>query len=59
MSYGVGHRHCSDPALLWLWCWLAGAPAIPPLAWETLDATDAALKKKREKEKNPIENLEK
>ena len=22
MSWGVGHRYSSDPALLWLWMWL-------------------------------------
>ena len=31
---GVGHRHSSDPALLWLWCRLATAAQIQPLDWE-------------------------
>ena len=35
-----------DPALLWLWCRLATAALIPPLAWELPYATGAALKNK-------------
>ena len=35
-----------DPALLWLWCRLAAAAQIQPLAWELPYATGAALKKK-------------
>ena len=40
--------------LLWLWCRLAAAALIQPLAWEPLYATDVALKraKKKKKEKN-------
>ena len=34
MSCGVGCRHGSDPALLWLWRRLAAAAPIRPLAWE-------------------------
>ena len=41
----------SDPALrikdvvmLWLWCRLAAAAAIQPLAWELAYATSVALK---------------
>ena len=49
MSYGVGHRHSSDPALLWLW--LAAIALIRPLAWELPCAADAALKKKKKKTK--------
>ena len=41
MSCGVGHRHSSDPVLLWLWP--AGAAWIQPLAWEL----GAALKSKK------------
>ena len=29
---GIGHRHGSDPALLWLWCRPAAAAPIQPLA---------------------------
>ena len=49
MSYGVGHRHSSDPALLWLWRRLAGTSPIRPLAWETPYALGVALKKKKKK----------
>ena len=48
MSYGVGRRHSSDPALLWLWLWLwpAAAAPIQPLAWKLLYEASTALKKK-------------
>ena len=42
MSCGVGHRHCSDPALLWLWCRPVAAAPIQPLAWEPPYAAGAA-----------------
>ena len=45
MSCGVGLRHCSDLALLWLWCRLAAAAPIQPLVWELPYAMDLALKK--------------
>ena len=35
-----------DPALLWLWCRLAAAVLIRPLAWEPPYAAGAALKDK-------------
>ena len=44
MGYGVGRRRSSDPALLWLWCRLAAAALLGPLAWEPPCATGAALK---------------
>ena len=44
MSCGAGHRHGSDPTLLWLWCWLAAVVPIGPLAWELPHATSVALK---------------
>ena len=34
MRCGIGHRHGSDLALLLLWCTLAAAAPIRPLAWE-------------------------
>ena len=46
MSCGVGRRHDTDLAWLWLWCRLAAAAPIPPLAWELPDAAGVALKKK-------------
>ena len=36
-----------DPALLWLWCRLAAAAPIQPLAWELPYAASAALKGKK------------
>ena len=44
-SCGIGHRCGSDLALLWLWCSLATAAPIQPLAWK--QAAGAAIKKKR------------
>ena len=49
MSCGVGRRCGSDLALLWLWCRLAAAAPIGPLAWELVYPAGAALKKKRKK----------
>ena len=53
MSCGVGHRHSSDPMLLWLWLWLwpAAVVLIGPLAWELTYDTGAALKKTAKKKK--------
>ena len=48
MSCGIGHRHGSDPALLWHR--RAATDPIRPLAWEPPYAVGAALKSK---EKNP------
>ena len=47
MSCGVGHRDGSDPVLLWLWCRVAAAAPIRPLAWELPYAAGVALKKKK------------
>ena len=52
MSCGVGHRHGSDPALLWLRHRQAATATIRPLAWEPPCAMGAALK--RQKPKNKI-----
>ena len=35
--------------MLWLWCWLAAAALIQPLAWECPYAASAALKKAKKK----------
>ena len=51
MSCGVGHRHDSDPALLWLWCMSAAVALIGPLAWEPPCAVGAALKGQKTKKK--------
>ena len=64
MSYGVGCRCHSDPALLWLWRRPAATALIRPLAWEPPYATGAALekgketRKKKKKEKKQYLNKE-
>ena len=45
MSCGVGHRHGSDPELLWQWSRPAATAPIGPLAWELPYAAGAALKR--------------
>ena len=54
MSYGVGHRRSSDPALLSLWLWRRPAATAPiqPLAWEPPYALCAALKRQKQKQTN-------
>ena len=47
MSCGVGCRHGSDLALLWLWCKQAAVAPVPPLAWEPPCAVGTALKSKQ------------
>ena len=47
MSYGVGRRHGSDPALLWLQHRLVATVPILPLAWEAPYAGGVALKRKK------------
>ena len=59
MSCGVGHRPGSDPTLLWLWCRLAFAALIRPLAWELPYAAGVALKKKKKKKKRKEKKKEK
>ena len=49
MSCGVGCKHGSDPALLWLWHKLAAAVLIQTLAWELLLMKGAVLKRKKKK----------
>ena len=49
MSCGVGHRHGSNPVLLWLWHRPAAKALIRPLTWEPPCATGAALKRKKKK----------
>ena len=51
MSYGVGHRHGSDPELLWLWHRPATTVLIGPLAWEPPHAAGATLKRQKDKKK--------
>ena len=49
MSCGVGYRHGSDLALLWLWCRPAATALTQPVAWEPLYATGVALKRQKKK----------
>ena len=47
----MGRRRGSDPALLWLWCRVAAAALIRPLAWDLPYAAGAGIKKKKKKKK--------
>ena len=49
MSCGVGCRHGSDLALLWLWCKPAAVALIRHLAWEPPYSMGAALEKTKKK----------
>ena len=49
MSCGVGRRHGSDLALLWLWRRPAATAPIRPRAWEPPYAAGAALKGQKTK----------
>ena len=53
MSCGVGRRHGSDPALLWLWHRPVATALIQLLAWEPPCAAGAAqeIAKKTKKKK--------
>ena len=48
----VGHRHCSDLALLWLWCRLAAVAPIGSLAWEPPYAVESGPRKGKKTKKN-------
>ena len=49
VSCGVGHRHGSDLALLWLWRRQAATAPIRPLAWELPYAAGVALRRIKKK----------
>ena len=51
MSCGVGGRHGSDPAWLWLWLKPVATSPIGPLAWEPPYAAGVALKRQKAKNK--------
>ena len=55
MSYGVGRRCGSDPALLWLWHRPEATAPVGPRTWEPPYAMGVALFRQREKKKE--ENL--
>ena len=54
MNCGVGHRHSSDPTLLWLGYRPAVVASIQPLAWELAYAAGVALKSKEKKKKKTV-----
>ena len=59
VSYGVGRRQGSDPALLWPWCRPEATAVVRLLAWDPPYAAGAALKrqkKKRKRKKKEREN---
>ena len=58
MSCGVGHRHGSDPKLLWLWHRPAATALIRPLAWGPPYAVGATLKKTKKKKRKGINKIE-
>ena len=58
MSCGVGHRHSSDLALLWLWHKPAAVALIRPLAWEPPHVIGAALRQKtKDRKKKKLQQL--
>ena len=50
MSCGVGRRHGSDPALLWLWGRPEAVTLTWPLVWEPPYASNEALKTKKKQQ---------
>ena len=58
MGCGVGCRHGSNPALLWLWGRPAAMAPIGPLAWELPYASGVA-KKWQKDQKNKIKQTNK
>ena len=52
MSYGIGCRLGSDPALLWLWRRPEATAPIGPLVWEPPYAVGAAQKIAKKKKEN-------
>ena len=51
MICGVGRRHGSGLALLWLWCRPEASAPTGPLAWEPPYAAEVALEKEKKKKK--------
>ena len=51
MNRGIGRRHGSDVALLWLWRRLTATAPIRPLAWKTPYAMGGALEKTKKKKR--------
>ena len=59
MSYGVGHRHGSDPALLWLWRRPVATASTRPLAWEPSYAKERPKKGQKDKKQTNKKNKKK
>ena len=51
MSYGIGYRRGSDPALLWLWLRPAAIAQVRPLAWEPPYAREWPKKRQKDRKK--------
>ena len=51
VSCGIGHRHGSDPKLLWLGRRPAAAALIQPPAWEPQNAEGKTQKRQKKKKK--------
>ena len=61
MSCGIGHRHGSSLALLWLWRRPLAAAPIQPLGWEHPYAMGLALKRQKKKKfnmKSQLDNIQ-
>ena len=58
VSCGVGLRHGSDLALLWLWHRPAATALIRPLAWEPPYAVGEAQRNSKKTKKKEIETRE-
>ena len=56
MNFGVGRRHSSDPAWLWLWRRPVATALIGSLAWEPPYASGVALKRPKKKKSASTEN---
>ena len=57
MSCGVGRRHGSDPALLWLWWRPVATVPIRPLAWEPPYASAVAQEMAKRQNNNNNNNF--
>ena len=56
VSCGVGHRHGSDPVLLWLWVRLVAIVPIGALAWEPPYTVGVVLKRQKDQKKKKLKN---
>ena len=54
MNCSVGHRRCSDPMWLWLWCRLVATAPIRPPAWDPPYAAGVALEKAKRQNKKKM-----